>query len=99
PPCLHSLSLHDALPISFSKGWAALGGTGNPGCGRRDDGHRWDIVLQGAGVAASVAGCRHVYRRAASASSLDRELSVANRDAALRSEEHTSELQSPYDLV
>src|SRR5438067_4182076 len=73
PPQIHTLSLHDALPISHAPSQAP-----GPGGDRRQGPHR---------------ECRHVGERRQG----------VRRDfldgPTLRSEEHTSELQSRFDLV
>src|SRR5207247_8806809 len=86
PSELYPLSLHDALPISLAlaRGQQALGQRGR-GLGADAGAAAFSRPLA---RRPSVLACGH------SSSS-----SRANRSRSLRSEEHTSELQSRVDLV
>src|SRR5207248_10067898 len=94
PPELYTLSLHDALPISRPPGGAEGGRElesrepGRPEVGVAVD-QCCDLRAKRAGHARGVPGAR--VRARLSRSRGDRR--------RRRSEEHTSELQSPYDLV
>src|SRR5207248_9127198 len=91
PSALYTLSLHDALPISAGAG-AADARAGNQGEGAGSDQRRPGPPRRAhlLGPMSPVA-VGHLFRRDAAGHRLLRR----NR----RSEEHTSELQSPYDLV
>src|SRR5207248_8371471 len=90
-PITHTLSLHDALPICDAVPAAAHA---TPGAAGRDE-HIADAGEAATGhrrtrgrrrpACRSRRSCRHGARR--------------RRPRRERSEEHTSELQSPYDLV
>src|SRR5207248_8065275 len=96
---IHSLSLHDALPISFSDRSAQRAG---PDQGRRGSPirasrlvHRWSVAAAWALRQLqpnSVSSCtRH-------GDAPDAEAAVSRTaSSCARSEEHTSELQSPYE--
>src|SRR5207248_5862469 len=98
PPCtvLSALSLHGALPISGTRRWwyarvvpvcVCLGAVGfTLGRGQVN---LLVVALVAGAFAAAVAG-----RRAASGAWIAGAVALK-----VRSEEHTSELQSPYDLV
>src|SRR5207248_9214824 len=88
---IYPLSLHDALPISGSRGIPRTGTCSN-GCGGRGGAMRVGIVCP---YSFDVPGGvqNHVRDLAETLIDLGHEVSV------LRSEEHTSELQSPYDIV
>src|SRR5207248_11028996 len=90
---LHTLSLHDALPIWHRKRRA------RSRLWRR----RWSVPhLECVGYGATVVGGAHqavrIIARAAAWRSAAAGL-PADYERSPRSEEHTSELQSPYDLV
>src|SRR5207248_10676504 len=96
---LVTLSLHDALPISSRHPWRGLlgGAAASPSPGSRRAGQR--LAQPESAPRAQVA---HPFdaRRALRAQE-SRGASRFQREpfrAAIRSEEHTSELQSPYDL-
>src|SRR5207248_9434430 len=87
---IYTLSLHDALPISVGAG---------------DRLHVQHLVVEHLGDhrlqehAHAVSGQDHVIGvRPAGQRELETLLRIGSGDAQ-RSEEHTSELQSPYDLV
>src|SRR5207248_11439519 len=88
PPALHTLSLHDALPI-----WHVSGS--NPLRARSPDSR---LTRVSSGRSAIRAAFRPASSRAR-ASSASGSSVAASPTCSLRSEEHTSELQSPYDLV
>src|SRR5207248_6238916 len=98
-PATHTLSLHDALPIYLLRAGLAEGA----GVGARDGpvlllrhlGHAQVEVLRQLHRMARLLGgegVRLVLRRA------HHEGAGLDAHEAHRSEEHTSELQSPYDL-
>src|SRR5207248_10091921 len=81
---IYTLSLHDALPI-----WRAVRGGGR-------------ALLAGGQSARRTALRRHApggLRRAGDHAAPAPSAPAPHRRGAARSEEHTSELQSPYDLV
>src|SRR5207253_10703088 len=82
-PAFHTLSLHDALPISLSSAWLAS----SPGCAAMIS---WCAVSTRCSVTySSATGCSvKVVPR-----------SPGDHCRAARSEEHTSELQSRGHLV
>src|SRR5439155_26984962 len=84
-PPIYTLSLHDALPISFGAALASPGVTG-------------DLVLANDGVMNTSNGCEPFVNGAAMAG----KIALVDRGTCpfvLRSEEHTSELQSRGHLV
>src|SRR5207248_9178555 len=89
-PNIYTLSLHDALPIFRAERLAQ--GKGKLGGERAIVDNQRQVALANRpiredcadGIAQPVAECWHV---------------TLSAQAARRSEEHTSELQSPYDLV
>src|SRR5207248_8161724 len=96
---IYTLSLHDALPI-YDHGQRNL-----------DPGHatysEYVVVIEGGCLHANhdmalfhyrVGKVRHIFE-AFEASLLFQHYSFHRWSAKTRSEEHTSELQSPYDLV
>src|SRR5207248_5767361 len=91
-PVLYPLSLHDALPISWlALPWFVLRTTGSP------QRMTWVIIAEILPIAllgfwGGAIAARMGTRRTMLACDLA-------RVPLLRSEEHTSELQSPYDLV
>src|SRR5207248_9847424 len=90
PPALYTLSLHDALPISTRGGRASRPPQRSPGLPP-------DHFLRRSRLDGQ-------QRDALHAELLARALCVVGNELVLRivfhrSEEHTSELQSPYDLV
>src|SRR5207248_9001082 len=87
---LYTLSLHDALPISATNSGSP---TSCSSCGCAPI-HSWP-GLSMTGSARCTARPPHA-RRTSTAASPPR---TPPRRHARRSEEHTSELQSPYDLV
>src|SRR5207248_10885524 len=93
---LYTLSLHDALPISLGLASDA----------RRNVRQFSRGMLQRAGLAQALVNDPELLILDEPTSALDpaarvavRELLLESRQAGKRSEEHTSELQSPYDLV
>src|SRR5207248_4726146 len=92
----HTLSLHDALPICrTSAGPRGAGRESRMECTRLVFRRRgWLLAL----AAALACGCQTVRTPEAkiAKSNLPREFTKVSMP---RSEEHTSELQSPYDLV
>src|SRR5207248_9154515 len=84
PPDIYPLSLHDALPIS------PRGSADNPSTGR---------LRRGRTTPSSAACPARRRRRAAWTSPPSRPCRSGRTAPRPRSEEHTSELQSPYDLV
>src|SRR5207248_10169458 len=88
PPQLSTLSLHDALPISREAGevvgTATLRRVQIDGRDEVEVGYRVAAAWWGLGIATEMAAAL---------------VDVARERLGLRSEEHTSELQSPYDLV
>src|SRR5207248_11632514 len=94
PPATSTLSLHDALPIwimdQFTVALARAGHALLLDC--RDLSYRHIPIPDGVTIVVSDS---HVERRLASSGYNERH--AACEEA--RSEEHTSELQSPYDLV
>src|SRR5207249_12108349 len=86
---IYTLSLHDALPISRGTARSADGAGGGSGGSRAGDRGRDAIraPARGAGVPGRAAGRRG-----------DR-LGSSPSARGCRSEEHTSELQSRFDLV
>src|SRR5437868_6876832 len=93
-PTLHSLSLHDALPISCPSSPGRVPGptppAGRTWCGRAGAAQRCP-GRKATGPCGSTAG-----RRRAGSGRADRGWAAGRRG---RSEEHTSELQSRFDLV
>src|SRR5207248_11584093 len=87
PPEIYTLSLHDALPILWRRK-LLLDRNDGPSASRRKHGSG----AGSAGASFPSMGCHHGEDRRGARQS-------ARADACLRSEEHTSELQSPYDLV
>src|SRR5699024_12318625 len=97
PASLFTLSLHDALPILTALDRIAVlsgrGKTGQAVVGAvRSRGHSaYEVGRSDTGDLAGVlAGCRAVYIMAPN---------MYRDEPAFRSEEHTSELQSRFDLV
>src|SRR5207248_9809519 len=88
PSVLHTLSLHDALPISRRKAWSAPRLLASACSARRTSSVR----------RAPRAAARFVPSPTANRSRVTRG-SGSSPSGRTRSEEHTSELQSPYDLV
>src|SRR5699024_12501381 len=86
-PCSPPLSLHDALPISLAAGAAAAGS----GAGERAAHVRADPLQLCGGTPPHLAEAGVIGR--------GRHLLVHLDVALERSEEHTSELQSRFDLV
>src|SRR5207248_11052471 len=84
PARVHHLSLHDALPI-----WMRLRAASAFSLTSSSGSARW----ASSAVLASAGGRGGMTARVAAATSRTR------ASGSLRSEEHTSELQSPYDLV
>src|SRR5207248_10465353 len=86
-----ALSLRDALPISTARTLHGRADPGTPVRLRRADHRHRDGVARRLGVAVPRARARAPARS----------VGDADRDDTrrFRSEEHTSELQSPYDLV
>src|SRR5207248_9922228 len=95
PTQIHTLSLHDALPISDpviclleeqrdvrNKGASMRLGT-------------WPTKIERGTLAEKIYGSDEVLERHRHRY----EFNMSYRDRMRRSEEHTSELQSPYDLV
>src|SRR5699024_11923956 len=92
-PAISTLSLHDALPI-----WEILAGKGvvatvsgyetNPSLNKRCQGFKEELEKKYPGI--EVKDTRYAYNSNAIAENITREM---------RSEEHTSELQSRFDLV
>src|SRR5207248_11382661 len=86
---LYTLSLHDALPISTSsisaseRSWPIASGVIVPG----------RTTVSFSGRTGSASGSSSSSARACSSAL------TSTNSSSLRSEEHTSELQSPYDLV
>src|SRR5690606_41626967 len=89
PPEIHTLSLHDALPICYVALWRHAD-AGDPLPGREADYAR-PLSAKGRAQAASVGRWL--------ASRLAPPLRVLSSPAPRRSEEHTSELQSRENLV
>src|SRR5207248_4324884 len=94
PTATHTLSLHDALPISFTPEARWWGGS-------------WRIRAHamrcGGRIVFRDGGCGGINLIRGEEESADgraaRRRSPFDGGPPLRSEEHTSELQSPYDLV
>src|SRR5207248_9111085 len=84
PPLIHTLSLHDALPISETGGPVDPPGRAERQARPRSRGRRGDPQYR----PRRISGLRGPRPRRSGPDY-----------AAPRSEEHTSELQSPYDLV
>src|SRR5207248_11281405 len=96
PPTIYTLSLHDALPIllecpdAFASGQFVSGG------------HAGERQIDARPAACQAAGktiLRYRRRTREPAWRHDSGDIRTRRRARVRSEEHTSELQSPYDLV
>src|SRR5207248_9046103 len=85
---LHTLSLHDALPIWLGRLRLRRRGARRHVRRRRRPAHPVAVDVERGDLAE-----RRLEQRVRRAVGLDLV------DARLRSEEHTSELQSPYDLV
>src|SRR5207248_9306560 len=97
PPAIHTLSLHDALPI-YAPDLESLRQWVRAGQPRAE----WaDLVVMSGVVRQVAAAAQHRSNRARQLpwAAQPRDDAVEERTAAGRSEEHTSELQSPYDLV
>src|SRR5207248_3853877 len=87
---VHPLSLHDALPISFAGPSTRACPVGRPTC------HPPRLLLvSNRRMAAFVLECN----RSDWETRIPRRGTRTASDGHVRSEEHTSELQSPYDLV
>src|SRR5207248_9180180 len=97
PPPLPTLSLHDALPICAQvavPGLSTYGVTGKPGDakGPNDRAQLWE-------PRAYVRAVPRLFEHLRKQVGDEVELLHDMHERVPRSEEHTSELQSPYDLV
>src|SRR5207249_8753789 len=90
---IYTLSLHDALPISASSPGDGVYGDAVPTITAGFDGFQY---LQTAAVLTSPAVCSTTYTHDATSGPGNYPTSCTG---AARSEEHTSELQSRFDLV
>src|SRR5207248_8119247 len=95
----YPLSLHDALPISVATGSSLMPQKKNPDSMELVRGKAGRIFGHLIGLLAVMKGLPLAYNKDMQE---DKEAlfdTVDTTRACLRSEEHTSELQSPYDLV
>src|SRR5207248_10335246 len=95
-PAPHPLSLHDALPISTVVGHSLGGGVAMQFAYQFPERCERLVLVSSGGLGREV----HMLLRAAVLPGSEVVLPLLASPALIgRSEEHTSELQSPYDLV
>src|SRR5207248_8608859 len=97
PSCSHSLSLHDALPILLTAAAALL-------CAvvpsQAADAKKPNILfIMGDDIGWMQPSCYHRGLMVGETPNIDRIAKEGGMFMHYRSEEHTSELQSPYDIV
>src|SRR5207249_11574429 len=99
PPASSTLSLHDALPISQSEPPAFRGGSGVLG----ESQEAWLVAARGAVVTPVLRSTAGTVSFGLDDGTGSLRVSISPRSGivttAIRSEEHTSELQSRFDLV